>query len=138
MRLAVLDTNVLVSAGINPAGAPGRLVLEWVLSGHVQTLTCPWIAHEFRGVAQREKLLRYGFPPRWLEFLIAASFELPDPPRWPHPLPDQKDAPFLALAHAAGAWLVTGNLKHYPERFRGGVRVLSPVEYLDRLGATPP
>jgi uncharacterized protein len=135
MRLAVLDTNILVSAGINPAGVPGRLILKWVLSGQVQPLICPWIANEYREVARREKLVRYGFPPRWLEFLIAASLELPDPRPWPHPIPDPKDAPFLVLAHAAGAWLVTGNLKHFPERFRGGVNVLSPAEYLARLEA---
>lgn len=134
MRLAILDTNVLVSAGINPAGAPGRLILEWVLSGQVQTLICPWTASEYREVARREKLIRYGFPPRWWEFLIAASLELPDPRPWPYSLPDPKDAPFLALAHAAGAWLVTGNLKHFPERFRRGVRALSPAEYLAHLG----
>ncbi|MEI9968219.1 MAG: putative toxin-antitoxin system toxin component, PIN family [Terracidiphilus sp.] len=135
MRLAVFDTNVLVSAGINPAGAPGRLVLEWVLSGQVQTLVCPWIANEYREVARREKLARYGFPPRWWEFLIATSLELPDPRPWLHSLPDPKDAPFLALAHAAGAWLVTGNLKHFPERFSGGVTVISPGEYLEGLEA---
>jgi predicted nucleic acid-binding protein len=133
MRLAVLDTNVVVSAGINPGGAPAKLILHWVLGGRVQALICPWIASEYREVAQREKLLRYGFPPKWLEFLIATSLELPDPPLWPHRLPDPKDAPFLALARAAGTWLVTGNLKHFPERFRGGVTVISPAEYLERL-----
>lgn len=137
MRLVVLNTNVLISAGINPAGTPGRLILEWVLNGQVQSLICPWIANEYREVARREKLVHYGFPPKWLEFLIAASFELPDPGSWPERLPDPKDAPFLALAHVAGAWLVTGNLKHFPERFRGGVRVLSPAEYMDSLGETP-
>jgi uncharacterized protein len=133
MRLAVLDTNILVSAGINPAGAPGRLIIDQVLSGQVQTLLCPWIANEYREVARREKLLCYGFPPRWLEFLIAMSLDLPDPPPWPQRLPDPKDAPFLALAHKAGAWLVTGNLKHFPERFRNGVNVLAPAEYLAHL-----
>lgn len=137
MRLVVFDTNVLVSAGINSAGAPGRLVLEWVLSGQVQTLICPWIASEYREVVRREKLVRYGFPPRWLEFLIVASLELPDPPPWAHSLPDPKDAPFLALAHAAGAWLVTGNLKHFPGKFRGGVKVISPGEYLEGLEVNP-
>jgi hypothetical protein len=34
----------------------------------------------------------------------------------------------------AGAWLVTGNLKHFPETVRNGVTVLSPSEYLTRLG----
>jgi uncharacterized protein len=134
MRLAVLDTNVVVSAGINPGGAPARLIIGWVLSGQVQSLICPWIINEYREVARREKLLRYGFPPKWLEFLIAGSLDLPDPRPWPRQIPDPKDAPFLALAHAAGAWLVMGNLKHFPERARNGVKLLSPAEYLAHLG----
>jgi predicted nucleic acid-binding protein len=133
MRLAVLDMNVLVSAAIHPAGAPGRLIIDQVLSGQAQTLICPWIVNEYREVARREKLLCYGFPPKWLEFLIAVSLELPDPPLWPQRLPDPKDAPFLALARAAGAWLVTANLKHFPEQFRKGVNVISPAEYLAHL-----
>lgn len=31
------------------------------------------------------------------------------------------------------AWLVTGNLKHYPETGRVGVTVISPGEYLEGL-----
>jgi uncharacterized repeat protein (TIGR03803 family) len=34
-------------------------------------------------------------------------------------LPDQDDACFLSLAQTTGAWLVTGNLKHYPVQSRG-------------------
>jgi hypothetical protein len=34
----------------------------------------------------------------------------------------------------AGAWLVTGNGKHFQETVRDGVRVLSPAEYLAHLG----
>lgn len=33
----------------------------------------------------------------------------------------------------AAAWLVTGNLKHYPRSGRGGVRVISLAEYLEGL-----
>ena len=138
MRLVVLDTNVIVSAGIAVETAPAALVMNWVLEGLVQLVTCPWIVAEYREVARRAKFHRYGFPPFWLEFLIAESLHLPDPDPWferePHlQIPDLKDMPFLALAHAAGAWLVTGNLKHFPESIRHGVNVLSPVEYLAHL-----
>jgi putative PIN family toxin of toxin-antitoxin system len=133
MRLIVLDTNVLVSAGIEPGSAPATLVMDWVLEGQLQVVTSPWIVGEYREVVRRAKFSSYGFPPLWLEFLIEESLRLPDPDPWPHPAPDPKDAPFLALAHAAGAWLVTGNLKHFPEPARQGVTVLSPAEYLAQL-----
>jgi putative PIN family toxin of toxin-antitoxin system len=140
MRLVVLDTNVVVSAGINPHGPPARLMMDWVLEGQVQVVTSPWIVAEYRAVVQRSKFFRYGFPPLWLEFLIDESLHLPNPGLWPLSGPDAKDLPFIALAHAAGAWLVTGNLKHFPEPLRNGVIVRSPAEYLAHLvqGDKPP
>jgi len=132
MILIVLDTNVIVSAAIRAAGPPALLV-DTVLRGEVQAVTCPTVITEYRDVVRREKFHQYGFPPRWLEAMIADTLQLADPPDWPHPIPDPKDAPFLALAKAAGAWLVTGNLKHFPRTARNGVTVLSPADYLSRL-----
>ena len=134
MRLAVLDTNVIVSAGIKPGSAPATLVMDWVLEGLVQVVTSPWVVREYQEVVRRPRFQRYGFPPLWLEFLIDESLRLPDPTAWAERGPDPKDLPFLALARVAGAWLVTGNIKHFPETFRDGVRVLSPAEYLAHLG----
>ena len=140
MRLVVLDTNIIVSAGIRPEGAPAKLVMDWVLDGQVQVVTSPLIVEEYRAIVERPKFHRFGFPPLWLEFLIEEAMRLPDPEIWPHPGPDPRDLPFLALAHTAGAWLVTGNLRHYPGEIRGGVTVLSPAEYLAHLlrGANRP
>jgi putative PIN family toxin of toxin-antitoxin system len=133
MRLAVLDTNVIVSAGIQPDGPPARLIAEWVLDRRVHLVSSPTVVSEYREVVRRDKFRRYGFPPLWLDLAIEHSLWLPEPRPWPLPCPDPKDAPFLALAHASGAWLVTGNMKHFPEDARGGVRVLSPADYLAHL-----
>ena len=129
----VLDTNVIVSAGITPEGAPAKLLFEWVLKREVRLVTSPLIVAEYREVVERPKFRRYGFPPLWLEWLIDESLRLQDPEPWPQTMPDPTDLPFLALAHASGAWLVTGNLKHFPENERHGVRVLSPADYLANL-----
>lgn len=134
MRLIVLDTSVIVSAGIKPDSAPAKLVMDWVLEGLVQVVTSPWIVEEYRQVVRRAKFRRYGFPPLCLDFLIEESLHLPDPPLWSGASgPDPKDVPFLAIAQMAGAWLVTGNLKHFPETLRNDVRVLSPADYLNHL-----
>jgi putative PIN family toxin of toxin-antitoxin system len=135
MRLVVLDTNVIVSAGIKPSGAPAKILMDWVLEGLVQVVTSPAVLTEYREVVRRPKFERYGFPPLWLEFVIEESLWLGEPEPWPLTCPDPKDAPFLALAHASGGWLVTGNLKHFSEGVRGGVRVVSPGEYLLHLAA---
>ena len=46
-------------------------------------------------------------------------------------LPDQDDLPFLEVAHAAEATLVTGNTRHYPPEERRGVTILDPASFLD-------
>ena len=133
MRLVVLDTNVIVSAGINRRGAPAAILLDGVLEGRIQVVTSPHVAREYVEVLRRAKFLRYGFPPPWLEFLLDESLALDDPPPWPRPCPDPGDAPFLALSALAGAWLVTGTLKHFPRASRGPVTVVSPSDYLTHL-----
>jgi len=70
MRLIVLDTNVIVAAGINPSGPPARIVAGFVMRGLVHTVTSAHVAAEYREVVRRAKFHRYGFPPLWLEFLI--------------------------------------------------------------------
>jgi len=133
MRLIVLDTNVIVSAGLKIGSIPYRLTMDWVLAAKVHLVTCPAITSEYHEVLWRPKFTRHGFPPAWLDHLIDQSLQLPDPAPWPHPSPDPGDAPFLALAQAAGAWLITGNLKHFPQPDRHGVTVLSPADYLAHL-----
>jgi putative PIN family toxin of toxin-antitoxin system len=133
MRLIVLDTNVIVSAAISPVGPPAKIVEGLVLTGMVHTVTSPRIAAEYRKVVLRSKFHRYRFPPLWLEYLIEESMRLADPASWPFPCPDPHDTPFIALAHAAGAFLVTGNLRHFPKAIRNGVTVVSPADYLASL-----
>jgi putative PIN family toxin of toxin-antitoxin system len=132
MRLIVLDSNVLVSARINSQGVPSKIA-NLALEGEIQVVTCPCITAEYIAVASRAKFHAYGFPPIWLGTLIQNSLALSDPEPLPCPCPDPKDTPFLALARAAGAWLVTGNLRHFPEHIRGEVIVVSAAEYLARL-----
>ena len=133
MRLAVLNTNVVVSARLKLDIVPYRLVMGWVFAGQVQAVTCAAVIREYREVLWRPKFTRHGFPPDWIEGLIEMSLKLPDPAPWTRELPDAADSVFLALVHAAGAWLITGNLKHFPKGSRGGVTVISPAEYLADL-----
>jgi len=133
MRLVVLDTNVVVSAGINSAGPPGKIVMDWILEGLVRPVLCPSIAKEYRQVLSRPKFRTHEFPPYWLEFLIASSLMLDDPFPWPMHGPDPDDLRFLALAQRAGCWLVSGNLAHFPAEIRQNVTVVVPAKYLSWL-----
>ncbi len=131
--LAVLDTNVIVSAGIRPGSSPARIV-EAALDGIVVPVICPAVAKEYHQVITRPKFRRWDFPPLWLTGLIDLAHRLDhNPPPWPLTGPDPDDLIFLALAHASGATLVTGNSADFPKRIRKDVTIRTPTEYLDHL-----
>jgi len=133
-RLIVLDTNILVSAGLTQ-GPPAHLV-DLTLRRELSMIFCPGILQEYLEVIHRPKFDKAGFPPGWLDRLLALAARLPlDPPAWPLPLPDPKDSTFLALAKTTGAVLVTGYLEHFPADVRQGVEVYAPHEFLARLAS---
>ena len=132
-RSVVLDTNILVSAGLKPQSDLAHIV-EGVLLRQTPLHVCPSILAEYFEVLRRPKFKGKGLPPAWLPRLLQVAFHEPEPKPWPLAGPDPSDLVFLALAQEAGAVLVTGNLAHFPERLRKGVLVLAPADYL--LGKT--
>ncbi len=132
MRI-VLDTNVLVSALLNPYGTCGR-ILGLVLAGRVGLCADARILVEYEDVLRRPELsidpARAG---QVLDY-IAGVAEMHAGAALPVSLPDPDVGAFLEVALASGAdGLVTGNLRHFPARSRAGVRVLAPAEFLDLM-----
>lgn len=125
------DTNVLVSALLNSFGPPGR-VIDLVLAGEVVVAYDDRIMSEWREVLRREK---FGFSARdvetLLDFVEKEGLGV-NPPPLAGDLPAPDDVPFLEVAHAGEATLVTGNTKHYPPEARRGVEVTDPAAFLDR------
>ena len=127
----VLDTNVVVSGLLSEIGPPGWIV-DLALAGEIAVAFDARILAEYREVLLRPRL---ALPKESVETLLAYferwGLEIAAPP-WPHRLADRTDEIFLAVASAASASLVTGNLRHFPARARGGVDVLTPRQFLDR------
>lgn len=132
-RALVLETNVLVSAALKPESDLARIV-EMVLLRQAPLYVCPSIVAEYREVLNRPKFRPKGLPPAWLPRLLQVAFHEAEPAPWPLEGPDPEDRVFLALADAAGAVLVTGNLAHFPEAIRAGVAVYTPKGYLKLTG----
>jgi len=128
-RALVLDTNVLVSAALKPDSDLARIV-EGVLLRQVPLHVCPSIVAEYREVLNRPKFRSKGLPPHWLPRLLQVAFHEAEPKPWHQKGPDPDDLVFLALARAAGAVLVTGNLAHFPLAIREDVVVWAPADYL--------
>ena len=129
----VLDTNVLVSAFLNPNGTPAQL-LTLVLASELKLLFDERIMAEYAEVLARP---RFDLDPadvaevlRQLETdgkRVAASASTVQ-------LPDADDLPFLEVALSGKAdALVTGNVRHFPGSL--GVDVFSPRALLQRLEA---
>jgi uncharacterized protein len=130
----VVDTNVLVSALIQPEGVPARIV-DLALSGQVKIMLDHRIYAEYRDVLLRPE---FGFAPESVDHLL--NFLLQSGERVYEvttsvTLPDADDAKFLEVAiDGAADFLVTGNLKHFPPRQRRGIGVITPREWWNEWG----
>lgn len=129
----VLDTNVLVAGLLSARGPPGWIV-EAALAGEFELAVDAAIRSEYEEVLGRRE---FGFPSARVDALLAAfdqfAFHVVAAPPWPVELPDLDDEPFLTVAAAAGATLITGNLRHFPAASRRGVVVLTPRAFIDRI-----
>ena len=130
MRHAVIDTNILVSALLRPAGPPGR-VMAAALAGRLVPVVSDAVLAEYASVLARPRLaLDAGRVRRMLDALRGVGVRL-HAPATPPPddLPDPGDWPFIACALAAGCPVVTGNARDFPPRL--GVRVVTARQWVD-------
>lgn len=129
---AVLDTNVLVSAFLKCESVPGQILIE-ALCGRIKPLLCEEIISEYKGVLSRDK---FRFDQNDVDVVLTKLISraiAPGKADITEDMPDPKDAVFyqvtIAGRQSKEAYLVTGNLKHFPVRSF----VVSPREMLDLL-----
>ena len=132
MRI-VVDTNVLVSSQLTPHG-PASVVVGLALARVVQPLVDGRMLDEYEEVLRRPE---FDFPAadvvafldRWKQ--VAVMVTAAPIPGGVKGLPDPDDAAFLEVAFSGKAEvLVTSNLKHYPERSRHGIAVVTPMTFV--------
>jgi putative PIN family toxin of toxin-antitoxin system len=126
----VCDTNVVLSALLNPYGPPAR-ILALVVNRDVRLILDNRILFEYREVLTRSRFrLNHAAVVQVLDFLEATAERVIAVPA-AVTSPDPDDLPFLEAAVAGGAdALVTGNRRHFPQRACGGIPVMSPSEFL--------
>ena len=129
----VLDTNVVVSGLLNPAGPPGRIV-DLLLAGDLEPAFDDRIIAEYEAVLRRSKLgFELGDVLAFIDYVRAAGYPTIATPL-DLALRDPADAAFIEVALAASAdSLVTGNTRHFagllPART---LRIESPAQFLRR------
>ena len=134
MIRVVLDTNIIVSALLQPLGPPAQ-VLVLALGGSIQLCVSGSIYAEYEEVIRRPRLQRSE------DIIGGALHAIREKGSWVRPTErvqacsDPDDNIFLECAQAAGAnYLVTGNLKHFPVAW-AGCRIVTPRWLLDTLAA---
>ena len=128
MHNAVLDTNVIVSAVLNPSGIPAAVV-DAASQHKYRPMLCTATMREYKEVLNRPK-----FPITELEInLILAKLRRNGRYATPEPQPerfiDTSDKVFWDLAVTTDASVVTGNIKHFPD----DQRVRTPCQFYDEL-----
>jgi len=123
----VLDTNIIISAALSPKGNPAK-ILELVTNDEeVQIYYNAPIIAEYQDVLSREHLkLSIKTQHRIINTIKKAGI-LIDPTTSKIPLPDESDRIFYDTAKAVNAYLITGNLKHYPEESY----IIPPAKFIE-------
>ncbi len=126
----VADTNVLVSALLNPHGSPAR-VLDAILAGAHTLAIDDRILDEYREVLSRKKFkFTESDVNDLLEFIYHESEHVAARPL-ASPLSDITDQPFLEVALEAKAdFLITGNIKDFPKGSKY-LKIVTPLEFLN-------
>jgi uncharacterized protein len=129
---AVIDTNILVSGLLNPAGPPGEIV-DLIFSGQLEPVYDDRIIHEYAMVLKRGK---FSFPVELIDELLGA-IKIIGLNVVPHhtslKLPDDYDRPFVECALASSEkLLITGNIRHFPASAVKGIVVLPPKDFLEK------
>jgi putative PIN family toxin of toxin-antitoxin system len=130
----VLDTNILVSACWKPGGLEAQ-VADLAITSQITACVSPHILAEYRDVLSRPKLASVSN--RTQELLsalerISLSVESTTPISESI---DDDDNRFLECAAAAGAaYIITGNLRHYPAIWpapHGTIRIVNARTFLN-------
>ena len=124
-----IDTNIIVSALLQPLGPPAHVFLLAV-SGSIQICITGEVYAEYEEVIRRPRFRRDE------SVIIAALDAIREKGFWVRPTEtvracaDPDDNIFLECADVAGAdYFVTGNLRHFP-RFWKKTKIITPREFI--------
>jgi putative PIN family toxin of toxin-antitoxin system len=130
MTRVVIDTNIIVSALLQPLGPPAQ-VFSFTVGGSIQLCVSGEVYAEYEEVIRRPRFRRDE------DVITAALDTIREKGFWVKPTEtvrvcaDPDDDIFLECAQAArAAYLVTGNLKHFPATWLD-TRIIAPRHFLD-------
>jgi len=134
---AVLDANVYVSAIIQPAGPPGRLIERFLRDASFELVLTPAIVDEvLRALGYRKvrKLLRGTDAQLWFEDIVVLADVVAER-QLSGVCDDPDDDKYLAAAlEGRASHVVTGDRRFLGLGEHAGVEIVTPRAFLDLLG----
>jgi putative PIN family toxin of toxin-antitoxin system len=126
----------LVSALLTRGGLP-EAVINLAISGEVQWFSSESILAEYEDVLKRPRLAIDSGKSADAMAKIRATVSVVSPAVRVAAASDPDDNQFLECAEAAQAhYVVTGNIRHFPEVWKG-TRIVTPREFIDAWTAAP-
>ena len=122
----IIDTNVFISSRISALGNPAK-IMRLIADGQIEFYYSSDILDEYKRVLSYEKF-NFSIANQELSIEDIKNIGiLINPPTSKMPLPDESDRVFYDAAKSVNAYLITGNLKHYPEESH----ILTPAQFLE-------
>jgi putative PIN family toxin of toxin-antitoxin system len=128
MKRVVIDTNVIVSAALSITGKPAQ-ILELISTNEILLVYSEEMLAEYRRVLAYTKLNISRQTQAKLIQGIEGIGILIEPTASEIPMIDESDRVFYDTAKEAGATLITGNTKHYPEENF----IMTPAHFLESM-----
>jgi putative PIN family toxin of toxin-antitoxin system len=136
MIRVVLDTNILISALLQPRSLPARTFLVVLAGTKAQLCVSGDVYAEYEEVIRRPKFNRSEAVIEQALRAIRQSGFWVRPSDKVHACSDPDDDIFLECSQAARArYLVTGNLKDFPAEW-AGTQIVTARQFLDALAET--
>jgi putative PIN family toxin of toxin-antitoxin system len=136
---AVLDANVYISAIIQPAGTPGRLIEQFLRDASFEVVVSPDIVDEvLRALAYPKvrKLLRGADAQLWFEDVVVLADLVAGTQQLSGVCEDPDDDKYVAAAlEGRAAYVVTGDRAFLALKEHAGVEIVTPRAFLDLLGS---
>ena len=111
----VLDTNIILSAVLNDNGYPYK-IFDAVLEKEIKMYISEEIIDEYKDVLSRDYFSISKEKVGRTINIIRKLGEMLIPDTSDFPMKDESDRIFFDAAQNIGAWLITGNIKHYPKK----------------------
>jgi len=124
----VLDTNILVSSLISPKGHPFEIVML-IRANKLLPYYNAEIMNEYNRVLRYPRLQITSWEIGVIVNLILRKGVAMEAERSTMEMPDESDRKFYDLHKAAGAILITGNIKHFPKEDS----IMKPADFLSCL-----